>query len=547
MKLLRPCPLLAATALALSGGAWAADPPKAAAPAPAVAKAADEVRTSGTVTVGGVPVAYEAVAGTLTVHPKDWDDSDEKLPGGEPGRETSSHSGDAPKKEDAEARMFYVAYLKKGAPGTRPVTFLYNGGPGSASIWLHMGAFGPRRVVTGDDRYTPAPPFHLVDNADSLLDVTDLVFIDAPGTGFGRITGRDKTHAFWGFDQDANAFANFITDWLSKYGRWTAPKYLFGESYGTTRSAMLANILEQDKGVGLNGVVLLSQILSYADVTDAPGSLAGNDLPFVLALPSEAATAWYHHRIPGSPADLGKLLAEVERFADHDYLLALQQGAALASADRDAIAAKLNRYTGLPVDYIKRADLRVRADEFEHELLADTDTTTGRLDSRFSGPSMDPLDKTSSYDPLDAAVGAAYTATFNDYVRHDLHYGDGQTYRTAIDVEHEWDFKHKQPDAKFAWGQTPSVLPDLAAAMKFDPQLHVQLNAGYFDLGTPFYEGIYEMRHLPMPTRLQSNIEYRQYPSGHMVYVHTDALKQLHDNVADFIRRTDGAHEPAAK
>ena len=210
----------------------------------------------------------------------------------------------------------------------------------------------------------------------------------------------------------------------------------------------------------------------------------------------------------------------------------------------DAIAGKLHEYTGLSVDYIKRADLRVRSDEFEHELLNDTDETTGRLDSRFNGPSMDPLDKTASYDPVDPAISAAFVATFNDYVRRTLHYGTDKTYQVEVDISKYWDFRHKQPNADSASTGTANVGPDLAAAMKYDPNLHVQLNGGYFDLGTPFYEGIYEMHHLPMPARLQANIEYHQYGSGHMVYLHADALRELHDNVAAFIRRTDNL--PAA-
>ena len=497
------------------------------------------MRTDGTVTVGGAPIAYQAIAGTLVVHPKDWDDSNETVAGSEPGREKGPTSGEGSKKEDAEAHMFFVAYVKKGvAPETRPITFLYNGGPGSSTVWLHMGAFGPRRVVTGDDHYTPAPPYSLVNNAESLLDVSDLVFIDAPGTGFGRITGPDKEKAFWGFDQDSEAFANFIVSFLSRYGRWDSPKYLFGESYGTTRSAMPANILEQDKQVSLNGVMLLSQILDFNNAADNPNDLSDDPRPFVLALPSLAATAWYHGKLGANPPPLASLLTDVEHFADTDYLLALAQGAALPADRFHAIAQKLHEITGLPVPYIERADLRIRSDEFEHELLADAGDTTGRLDSRFNGPSMDPLDKTADYDPLDAAVGAAFVGTFNDYVRRTLHYGADKTYQVEISVDKYWDFKHKEPGEDTAWGNTPNVMPDLAAAMKFDPNLHVQLNAGYFDLGTPFYEGIYEMRHLPMPSRLQANIEYHQYASGHMVYLHPDALKQLHDNAANFIRRT---------
>ncbi len=535
--------LLAATFLA--NPALAAPASKSAiGPAPVQG---EDVRTDGSVTVGGTPISYQAIAGTLLVHPKDWDDSNDAVAGAEPSKEKTSQSGDADKKESAEAHIFFVAYMKKGVqPEARPITFIYNGGPGSSTIWLHMGAFGPKRVVTGDDHYTPAPPYRIEPNAESLLDVSDLVFIDAPGTGFGRITGTDKEKAFWGFDQDSEAFANFIVSFLSRYGRWNSPKYLFGESYGTTRSAMLANILEQEKAINLNGVILLSQILDFNNAADNPNDLTADPRPFVLALPSLAATAWYHHKLPDNPQALAPLLAEVEHFAETDYLLALQQGATLPADQYAAIADKLHRYTGLPLDYIRRANLRIRSDEFEHELLNDTGETTGRLDARFNGPSMDPLDKTAAYDPVDPAVDAAFVASLNDYVRRTLHYGEGKTYQVEIDTSKYWDFKHKEPEEDTAWGNTPNVMPDLAAAMKYNPNLHVQLNGGYFDLGTPFYEGIYEMHHLPVPARLQNNIEYHQYASGHMVYLHADALRQLHDNVAAFIRRTDNLGSPAA-
>ena len=513
----------------------------------------DAVSTDGSVAVDGVPIAYQAVAGTLVVHPKGWDDAKDAandqptVAAGEPGAQPGAKGEDADGHDKgAEARMSYFAYFKHGAAAaTRPITFVYNGGPGSSTIWLHMGAFGPRRVLTADDTVTPGAPFRLVNNDDSLLDATDLVFIDAPGTGFGRIAGKDKEKAFWGTDQDAYAFSQFIVGFLTRYSRWNSPKYLFGESYGTTRSAVLSNMLEQDEAVGLNGVILLSQILNYADSIDSPKDVPGNDLPYVLALPSYTAVAWYHHRLPGNPADLSALLPEVEHFASTDYTLALMQGAALPDATRDAVAEKLHQYTGLSVDYLKRADLRVAGGEFAHELMNDTDTSTGRLDARFSGPSLDPLDRSAGYDPVDSGIDAAYVASFNDYVRTTLHYGGRSKYRTEIDVFKDWDFKHQAPNEEQPLPGFPDVMADLATAMKYNPTLKVQLNAGYFDLGTPFYEGIYEMGHLPMPRRLQDNIEYHQYASGHMVYVHVPVLKQLHDNVAAFIRRTDDQAAPA--
>ncbi|WP_428378107.1 S10 family peptidase [Lichenicoccus sp.] len=503
-----------------------------------------ESLTDGSVTLGGARLDYKAAAGTLVVHPKGWDDTASLT------KASLSNNGDRDEDKDddgkaadksAEASMFYVAYFKKGAhPENRPITFLYNGGPGSSSVWLHMGAFGPRRVITANDSHTDAAPYNLVDNDQSLLDSTDLVFIDAPGTGFSRISGPDKEKSFYGIDQDGHAFSDFIAAFLSKYGRWNSPKYLFGESYGTTRSAVLANDLENDKEIDLNGVILLSQILNFDASIDQPGFNPGIDLPYVVALPTFAATAWYHHRLPaGTNTDLTALLAEVEHFATTDYLQALAQGAALDPAAREHIAERLHAYTGLPVEYLKKSDLRVDGGQFEKMLQDDSGTTTGRLDSRFSGPSMDPLSKEADYDPQSASIGSAYVSVFNDYVRRTLHYGQDRTYKPEIDVEKVWDAQHQPPGADDKLQSSANVMVDLATAMKYNPKLKVQLNAGYFDLATPFYEGIYEMQHLPIPPSLQGNIEFRQYQSGHMVYANQAALKQLHDNVADFIRRTD--------
>ncbi len=501
----------------------------------------DEKTSDGTVTVGGQPISYQAVAGTIVVHPKGWDDAVRP----DPSDKGDDKTGDAAN-PTAEASMFFVAYLRKGIrPEVRPITFLFNGGPGSSTVWLHMGALGPRRVVTADHAHGPAAPYRLVGNAESLLDASDLVFIDAPGTGFSRIAGRDKEKEFFGVDQDAHAFEMFITGFLSRFGRWNSPKYLFGESYGTTRAAVLANLLQGDADVDLNGVMLLSQALNFdAGNIDDPEANPGIDLPYVAALPTYAATAWYHHRLPGQVAggaapDLDQLLAAVERFADTDYTVALEQGAALDPARRDAVARQLNLYTGLPVQYLRKANLRVDGGMFERMVVNGGDTVTGRYDTRFTGPTTDPLAKQAEYDPQSTAIGSAFVSAFNDYVRRQLGYGDNRTYRPEIEVP-DWDMKHLQPSTSQPQTGTLNVMPDLAAAMTANPTLRVQLNQGYFDLATPYYEGVHEMRHLPMPAVLQANIEYRRYRSGHMVYANEDALRQLHDNAADFIRRTEG-------
>jgi carboxypeptidase C (cathepsin A) len=504
----------------------------------------EQQSSTGSVTIEAHRIDYDAYAGTLVVHAKGWDDVPQN----------------APKDEDEhprpEASMFYVAYFKSANKGAndkgstdknappRPVTFVYNGGPGSSSVWLHMGAFGPRRVLTAEDSHTPAAPYTMVNNEYSLLDVSDLVFIDAPGTGFSRIAGTDREKAFYGVDQDAEAFADFIVQFLSKYGRWNAPKYLFGESYGTTRSAVLVNLLETDRGVDCNGVIQLSQILNFDASPDEPQTNPGIELPYELALPSYAASAWYHHKLDNAPQDLAPLLDEVEHFAMNDYARALEAGATLPSEQRAAIAAQLHRYTGLPVNYILKADLRINGGEFEQNLLGDANTTTGRLDTRFSGPTMDPLSKEADYDPQQAAISSAYISSYNDYVRKDLKYGQDKLFKPIVDIERQWEFQHRPPDSPEVVQQSPNVMPDLAMAMKYNPGLHVMLNGGYFDLATPFYQGIYEMQHLMIPPTLRGNIEFAQYESGHMVYAHEASLKQLHAKVADFIRRTQAAKSP---
>jgi carboxypeptidase C (cathepsin A) len=489
----------------------------------------EQQASKGSVTVGGTVVNYDAYAGTLVVHPKGWDD-------------VPQNTDKDDKSQPAEASMFYVAYFKTESQNTqRPVTFLYNGGPGSSTVWLHMGAFGPRRVVTADDSHTPAAPYSVVNNDFSLLDVSDLVFVDAPGTGFSRIAGKDREKAFYGVDADAQAFADFITQFLGKYGRWNSPKYMFGESYGTTRSAVLSNVLETERDVDFNGVILLSQILNFDFSADDPEFNPGVELPYQLALPTYAASAWYHHKLPETHTELAPLLAEVEQFAMGEYAQALAAGSTLTAEQRHAIAAKLRQYTGLPVEYIEKANLRISGGEFEKNLQDESNLTTGRLDTRFSGPTFDPLSKEAEYDPQSAAISSAYVSAFNDYVRKELKFGENRVFKPEIEIWRSWNFLHQPPGAPLPLPLATNVMPDLAVAMKYNPDLKVMLNAGYFDLATPFYEGVYEMQHLPIPASLQSNVEFKFYESGHMVYAHQASLKALHDNVAAFIVKTQNS------
>ena len=497
--------------------------------------------SDGSVDVEGRRIDYRAVAGTIVVHPKGWDDAAwrEKRLTKEEGDKSDDGDDKNPK---AEASMFYVAYFKKGvASADRPITFLYNGGPGSSTVWLHMGAFGPRRVVTEDHSHTPAAPYTLVNNEFSLLDASDLVFVDAPGTGFSRIAGKDKEKAFYGIDPDAYAFSRFVGGFLSQYGRWNSPKYLFGESYGTPRSAVLVNELQSDDSIDFNGVILLSQILNFDLDVDGPEANPGMDEPYIVALPTYAATAWYHNRLAGQrPANLEAFLQQVEQFANTEYAQALQQGSDLDPQRKQQIAERLAQFTGLSEAYILKANLRVDGGEFEKNLEGNEDVTIGRLDTRFSGPTMDPLSKASDYDPQSAAIGSAYVSAFNAYSRDQLHYGIGSSYKPLIDVFKFWDFRHKPPGADEAFPGSTNVMTDLSAAMKYNPDLRVMVAGGYFDLATPFYEGWYEMHHLPnLPQNLLGNMEFHYYPSGHMVYANEESLRRFHDDVANFIRRTD--------
>jgi carboxypeptidase C (cathepsin A) len=491
-----------------------------------------EVRTTGTVIVGGQPINYDAIAGTLVVHSKGWQDTDAV---------EAEASGDKDKDSNApkpEASMYYTAYFKQGVPAAgRPITFLFNGGPGSSTIWLHMGAFGPVRVQTVDTKHTPAAPYSTVNNDYSLLDASDLVFIDAPGTGYSRIAGKDKEKAFYGVDQDINAFTNFITQFLTKYDRWNSPKYVFGESYGTMRGAGLAYSL-QNADVDLNGLVLLSDILNWDFMPDDPQLNPGIDTPYVVALPTYGATAWYFHKVPNAPTDLRAYLNEVENFATGEYAQALSKGDALPSDERQRVAEKLAAYTGLSVPYLLKSNLRIEYGAFQKELMANEGLTTGTLDTRFVGATLDPLSKVASYDPQGAALGAAYVAAWHNYSRDWLNYRPDIKFKSGIPIYGKWDYKHQPPGADKPLIMLPNVLPDLAIAMKTNPDLKVMVNGGYFDVSTPYFEGWTEMHHLAIPPALQTNIEYHYYESGHMVYVHLPTLVELHDNVAGFIRRT---------
>jgi carboxypeptidase C (cathepsin A) len=458
------------------------------------------VASRHTATIGGRPIAYTATAGTLTIR----DDE---------GKPTAS--------------MFYVAYTA-GDPH-RPVTFLYNGGPGSSTMWLHMGSLAPVRVLTDSPQPTHSAPYDLANNNDSLLDKSDLVFLDAVGAGFSRPLGDTKLAAFWGTDQDIDAFARGIERWLTINGRWNAPKFLFGESYGTTRSAGLSYRLQKD-GVQLNGVMLLSSILNYGR------RQPGFDQESVNYLPSYAAIAAYHHRTASPPTDIRAFLDEVRSFARGPYALALNQGQDLPDSDRRAIAAQMSGYIGLPVAYILASDLRIPPGRFRKELLRDQRLTLGRYDARFTGEDFDAAGESPEYDPSDTGITGAFVAAFHDYLTRELGYATNLAYRpTYYSSGVRWDFDHKGDGLGGGNGENQAdVALDLSQAMRENPHLLLYSLNGIYDLATPFFGTEYDLGHMQLDPAVRGNVRFAYYPSGHMVYLNPEALKAMKADLARF-------------
>jgi carboxypeptidase C (cathepsin A) len=478
----------------------AAEPPKA-----------EQSVTQHTLAIGGRSISYNATAGTLLVR----NDKDEPT-----------------------AAIGYVAYVQRdgGEAARRPITFAYNGGPGSSSVWLHMGALGPRRIATVDASPNPPAPYHVVDNAYSLLDKTDLVMIDPVGTGLSRAVGEAKDKDFWGVDQDIESISRFIAQYVNDNNRWGSPKYLLGESYGTTRSAGIVDYLQTRSNMAFNGVVLISVALDLEAIFPFPG----NDKPYPLFLPTFAATAWYHHLLPQQPAKLEPFLDEVRRFSLGEYATALMKGDALSDAERDAIAEKIHQYTGLSVDYVKKAKLRVKEGQFTQELLREKHVTVGRLDSRYTGPSFDLLGEEAAYDPQSASLGAPYTAAFLDYLHSELKFGQGKTYHIMNEqIFPQWDFKHRAPGSPFPV-PFPNTGIDLAHAMGYNPNLQILVLNGYYDLATPFFATEFMMSHLLLEKEQQSHLQSKYFEAGHMMYVHEPSLKQMKSAIAAFYDATSG-------
>ena len=476
------------------------------------------VSTRHSASVDGRTIPYTATAGTLTIR----DDA---------GKPTAS--------------IFYTADTADGVPGSRrPVTFFYNGGPGSASLWLRMGSFGPMRIQTQNAQYIKPAPFNFGPNPDTLLGTTDVVFIDAPGTGYSRPLGDAKPADFYGVDQDADAFARAIIRYVTKFDRWDSPKFLFGESYGTTRSGALSYQLQQ-RGMALNGVILLSSIMNYGR------RQPGLDRDYLNYLPSYATTAWYHHKMSNPPATVGQAAAEARAFAEGPYAAALEKGQTLSKQEEDQIAQQMSGLTGLSPQFIEENDLRVDLSAFRKELLRDERLTVGRYDSRYTGVDPSAGGDSPDFDASDAAITGGFIGTLQGYLANDLGYRTDMPYLPSASGggPFNWDFKHKAPGVRFTMND-PNTALDLAAAMRTNPYLKVLSLNGYYDMATPFFGTEYDLDHMMLEPAQQQNLEFRYYPSGHMVYLNPDALHQMRIDVQNFIQQAVGeaasGYTPAA-
>jgi carboxypeptidase C (cathepsin A) len=485
--------------------AQSTEAPKTAEPAPAPIPKETSSVTHHELILGGKTLKYTATAGTLHI----------------PGSDEKPYGS-----------IFYVAYTLDDAPSAhRPVTFLYNGGPGSPSIWLHMGSVGPVRVLTASPEATGAGPYQVVPNEYSLLDRTDLVFVDAPLTGYSRAVGKGTAKDFAGVDQDVTAFNRFIERWISVNHRWNSPKFLFGESYGTTRSAALVDSLEND-GVSFNGVILLSSVLNYFN--GSPGLIN----QFVGNLPTYAATAWYYKKVPHKGTEK-EFLDAVRTFARGEYADALEQGHNLPAARLDAVAAKLAGFTGLSVTYIKEANLRISPTRFRKEFARDERLILGRYDTRFEGVDVDAAGENPGYDPSSTGITGAYVTAFRDYLDRQLNYTSELVYYTsASEALRQWDHTHRSPGGPGGPGgfrgpmRDAYVAGDLADAIRKNTSLRVFSANGLLDLATPFFQTELDLAQMNLDKKLVSNIEFGYYPAGHMIYLNVEALKQFKADLA---------------
>lgn len=464
-------------------------------------------QTSHGITINGQALKYTVTAGTLIL--KD-----------EPGRDEKSEG------EKAKAAIFFVAYTLDDAPAGRPITFSFNGGPGSSSVWLHLGLLGPRRVLMDDIGQPLPPPAKLIDNEYSLLDVTDLVFIDPVSTGYSRAVAGEKAKDFHGFTKDIESVGDFIRLYISRYQRWNAPKFLIGESYGTTRAGGLSGYLQERHGLYLNGLMLVSCVLNFMTLDFGPG----NELPYILFLPTYAATAWYHGKLSADlqTTPLSDLLAEVQQFAEGEYTLALMQGSKLKGVARQTIIDKVARYTGLTADYVQQTNLRIDIHRFVKELRRDERYTVGRLDSRFTGIDRDAAGENHEFDPSYANIVGPYTAAFNDYVRRELKFESDLPYEILNFKVWPWNYDKYQ-------NEYVNVGETLRQAICQNHFLKVFVANGYYDLATPHFATEYTFNHLALDDSLQGNVTMAYYPAGHMMYIHLPSLIRLKQELANFV------------
>ncbi len=467
------------------------------------------VETKHSIKIGGKVIKYTVTTGTMVLK-----------------EEVNDKEKDA-EVEKPRAQIFFTAYTMDGVKdkGKRPITFSFNGGPGSSSVWLHMGVLGPRRVVLTDDGEMPPPPFKLTDNQYSILDDTDLVFIDPMSTGFSRPVEGEKSKDWHTFTKDIESVGDFIRLYTTRYNRWLSPKFLAGESYGTTRSAGLSGYLQDRHGMMLNGLILISAVLDFS-TTDFN---LNNDLPYILFVPAYAATAWYHGKL-NFKAPLEIVLKEAEEFAMGEYATALLKGASLTPEERASVVEKLSRYTGISQEFIQRSDLRILDQHYFKELLRERGKTVGRLDSRYMGIDRIGVTATPEYDPLFAQVNGPYTAAFNDYIRAELKFETDTPYEILSGkVWMNWSYSYFE-------NQYLNVAETLRGAMHFNKYLKVFVANGYYDLGTPYFATEYTFDHLGLDASLRKNISMAYYDAGHMMYVHMPSLKKLKKDMTKFIK-----------
>lgn len=465
-------------------------------------------KTSHAIQLNGRTINYTATAGTLLL----------KKPDGKPS-----------------ASMFFVAYTQDDADkATRPITFAFNGGPGSASIWLHMGAFGPKRVVLGPNGQQPPPPYRLVDNDDTIIDFTDVVFIDPVTTGYSRNAPGEDPKQFHGLEGDLSSVASFIEQYVGKFNRWSSPKFLAGESYGTTRAAGLSEVL-LEKGIYLNGITFISSVLNFETISLSPG----NDLPYALYIPSYATTAWYYKKLPPDlqREPLEQVIQSARDFASSEYTLALMKGSQLSAVDRAKVVAQTARFTGLSKEYVENSNLRIAPARFRKELLRSEGKTIGRYDSRLEGDDLDSAGDRPEYDPSYASVQGAFTATFNSYVRDELKWDSDLTYEALTDKVQPWSFEHEQ-------NRYVDTAESLRQAINQTPSLKVLVAGAYYDLATPFFSAEYTFNHLGLSPALQNNVRFMYCDAGHMLYTYKPCLDKLKNAMSDFYR--DALQTPAA-